>query len=395
MDTDFSSKPLPDVPLDDRASYDEPRSSPPRARVGGDKASAEREGIAMRRRKFIAAPFILGSASALAGGPCLPIGPAACEPLAEDFSIPASDPGVRLYLRNKRCTSASPRPDRTILFVHGLTYAASAVFDLPLGGNSWMDYIAARGFDVWSVDLRGFGRSSRPQEFSEPPSRNPPYLDAATATSDLATAAAFVRARRGLPRLTILAWSWGTALAARHASENPDLVERLVLYAPVWLWQGPGPSPSAPPGAYRSVTAKAAREGWLNSAPAHGRDALLPPGWFEAWTSAVWATDAEGAMMDPPVLRVPNGPLAEVAENWRAGRPFFNPAGILAPTQLVVGEWDRTTPASQALALFPLLTKSPGKRLVVLPEGTHSIFLERNRDALFTTVQRFLEGEII
>jgi hypothetical protein len=28
----------------------------------------------------------------------------------------------------------------------------------------------------------------------------------------------------------------------------------------------------------------------------------------------------------------------------------------------------------------------------VLPEGTHSIFLERNREALFTTVQSFLEG---
>jgi pimeloyl-ACP methyl ester carboxylesterase len=333
----------------------------------------------------------MGAASALARADVGTDAPAAVDLSVEEFEIPAGDPGVRLYLRNKRSRSSLSRPDRTVLFVHGLTYAASAVFDLPLQGSSWMDFIAARGFDVWSVDIRGFGRSSRPAEFAAPASGNPPYLDAATAAADFATAAAFIRGRRGLPRLTILAWSWGTVLAAQHAAANPELVERLVLYAPVWLWQGPDPSPSAPSGAYRSVTTKAAREGWLNAAPEGLRDTLLPRGWFEAWAASVWATDPEGARMDPPVVRVPNGPLVEVAENWKAGRAFFNPAAILAPTQLVVAEWDRTTPPNQALALFSQLTRSRGKRLVILSEGTHSIFLERNRGALFTTVQSFLE----
>ena len=351
-------------------------------------------GPSIHRRTMIAAPFVLGAASALARVQGAVEKPGAGQPLTEEFRIPTSDPGVTLYLRNKRSGNDLPRPDRTILFVHGLTYAASAVFDLQLQGSSWMDFIATRGFDVWSVDIRGFGRSSRPREFLLPAALNPPYLDATTATSDLATASAFIRERRGLPRLTILAWSWGTALAARHASESPDLVERMVLYAPVWLWQGPDPSPSAPPGAYRAVTQKAARDGWLSAAPEAMRDTLLPAGWFDAWAASVWATDPEGARMEPPVVRVPNGPLVEVTDNWRSGRSFFDPAGILAPTQLVVAEWDRTTPAGQALALFPLLTRSKGKRLVVLPEGTHSIFLERNRGALFTTVQAFLEEEI-
>jgi len=348
----------------------------------------------IQRRTLIAAPFVLGAGSALARAEAVAEGVAAVGPPVEEFEIPASDPGVYLHLRNRRSQGASRGPGRTVLFVHGLTYAASAVFDLPLQGTSWMNFIAERGFDVWSVDIRGFGRSSRPADFSLPAARNPPYLDAATATGDLATAAAFIRERRGVPRLTILAWSWGTALAARHASENPDLVERLVLYAPVWLWQGPEPVPSAPPGAYRSVTRKAAREGWLSAAPEAMRDTLLPSGWFDAWADSVWTTDPEGAAMDPPVLRVPNGPLVEVVENWRSGRAFFDPARVLAPTQLVVGEWDRTTPPNQALALFSQLTKSRGKRLVVLPEGTHLIFLERNRSALFTTVQSFLEGEV-
>lgn len=347
----------------------------------------------MHRRTLITAPFVLAAAAALSRAHAAEEYLLAAQGNMEEFLIPGGDRGVQLYLRNKRSDPAgAPSPARTVLFVHGLTFAASAVFDLPLGGQSWMDFIAARGFDVWCMDIRGYGRSSRPPEFDAPATDNQPILDAATATRDLAAAAAFIRQRRGLPRLTILAWSWGTILAARHASETPDLVERLVLYAPVWTWQGPDPSPSAPPVAYRSVTAEAALEGWLKAAPENKRASLLPVDWSKQWVDAVWATDPEGARMNPPVVRVPNGPLAEVTETWKSGRPFYDPAPIAAPTQLVVAEWDRTTPPSQALALFPLLANSPGKRLVVLPEGTHSIFLERNREALFTTVQSFLEG---
>ena len=63
----------------------------------------------------------------------------------------------------------------------------------------------------------------------------------------------------------------------------------------------------------------------------------------------------------------------------------------LAAALLVVAEWDRDTPPAMANALFPLLTASPGKRLVQLAEGTHAMLMERNRGALFQAVQVFLE----
>ena len=61
------------------------------------------------------------------------------------------------------------------------------------------------------------------------------------------------------------------------------------------------------------------------------------------------------------------------------------------PTLLVVAEWDRDTPPYMAQTLFPLLTNSPGKRLVMLAEGTHTIVMERNRLKLFEAVQSFLD----
>ena len=41
--------------------------------------------------------------------------------------------------------------------------------------------------------------------------------------------------------------------------------------------------------------------------------------------------------------------------------------------------------------LFPLLTNSPGKRFVMLAEGTHTIMMEKNRESLFRTVQAFFD----
>ena len=83
--------------------------------------------------------------------------------------------------------------------------------------------------------------------------------------------------------------------------------------------------------------------------------------------------------------------MADGREYWAAGRPFYDPAKITAPTLLVLGEWDQDTPPYMANALFPLLTASPGKRLVLLGEGTHGMWMERNRGALVQAVQIFIE----
>ena len=70
---------------------------------------------------------------------------------------------------------------------------------------------------------------------------------------------------------------------------------------------------------------------------------------------------------------------------------MYDPAKITAPTLTAIGEWDCDTPPYMAQALFPLLVNSPGKRLVMLAEGTHHMMLENNRLALFRAVQAFLD----
>ena len=315
----------------------------------------------------------------------------------DEMMVPAAGPdnaGIEIYVRNKRPASmATFSPERTVVFVHGATYPASTCFDLPLDGLSWMEYIAARGFDVYLLDLRGYGRSTRPPEMAAPPEANAPIVRSETAVKDIGAVVDHVLARRGIPRLNLIGWSWGTALMSLYTSQNPDKVERLTLFAPGWLRTTPSllPSGPGPLGAYRMVTREQARERWLTGVPDDARATLIPPGWFDAWAHATWATDPVGATMTPPVIRAPNGVRQDGAEYWQAGKPLFDPAKIAVPTLLVVGEWDHDTPPALARTLFPLLVNAPGKRLVELAEGTHTIVMERNRLALFETVQEFLE----
>jgi len=330
----------------------------------------------------------------ISSGACLMAcaAPASDSDLAvEDFMIASADANVRLFLHNKRPRrAAAPRADRTVLFVHGLTYPGSTAFDLPLSGRSWMDDLARQGFDAWSVDIRGFGRSTRPAVMDEPPLANPPLLDADVATGDLAAAVHFILAQRRLDRIAIVAWSWGTVLGARFAAAEPSAVERLVLYAPVWRWRSEQPVPKAPPGAYRSVTRDAARRNWIAGVPADQQASLIPPGWFEQWADATWASDPQGGRQSPPVVRAPNGPLVEVLAHWQSGQAMFAPERIVAPTLLVVAEWDATTPPYMARDLQPLLTNAKRTQLQVIPEGTHQVFLERQREVLFDAVRTWL-----
>ena len=314
--------------------------------------------------------------------------------VSEDIMVKSPDAGIEIFVRNKRpANMTSFRAERTVVYVHGATYPASTAFDLKLDGLSWMEYIAARGYDVYLLDLRGYGKSTRPKEMAEDGARNAPIVRGDTAVKDIGTVVDFVLARRSIPRVNLIGWSWGTTLMSTYTTQNNSKVERLVLYAPAWIrttpslvQSGPGPTP-----AYRMVARDQALGRWMTGVPEDKKAALIPAGWFDQWADATWATDPEGAKMNPPVLRAPNGVIQDGLEFFGAGKAYYDPARITVPTLLVVAEWDRDTPPYMAQTLFPLLTNAPGKRLVMLAEGTHTIIMEKNRLKLFEAVQSFLD----
>jgi pimeloyl-ACP methyl ester carboxylesterase len=291
-----------------------------------------------------------------------------------------------VYVRNKHPAGMTVfSPERTLLFVHGATYASETAFDLRLDGFSWMEYIARRGFDVYFLDVRGYGKSALPLALDQPAESNPPFSDTAGARADVGSAVDYICNDRGIDKVCLLGWSWGCATMGSFAAANPDKVERLVLFAPGWVRTTPSMTdPGGKLGAWREVTREAARARWLAGVPADAVDTLIPPGWFEAWADATFGPEGK--------LRAPNGVVKDARDYWTAGRAIYDPADITAPTMIAVGEWDNDTPPELARALFPLLVNAPEKRLVLLGGATHTALMERGRMALIEQVQLFLEG---
>jgi pimeloyl-ACP methyl ester carboxylesterase len=313
--------------------------------------------------------------------------------VTEEFMVPSGDPGIEIFVRNKRRADlARYAPGNIVLFVHGATYPAETSFDLKLEGLSWMEFIAGHGYDVYLMDVRGFGRSARPREMDEPPEKNPPVARTATAAADLGAVVDFILRRRGVTKLCLLAWSWGTRITGYYTAAHNDKVHRLALYAPGWLRTSPSMTDTGGPlGAYRTVTVEAAKKRKRAGVPPEKVQELMPDAWFDAWASATFATDPVGARQNPPVLRAPNGSVQDNREFWSAGKPQYDPAAIRVPTFLIVAEWDADNPPAMSQALFAALTGAPYKRLVLIGEGTHSVMIEKNRMQLFREVQLFLD----
>jgi pimeloyl-ACP methyl ester carboxylesterase len=314
----------------------------------------------------------------------------------EEFKVPALDPGITLYVRNKHPVGMkSPPAERILLFVHGATYPAETAFDLRLNGLSWMEYIAQHGYDVYLLDLRGYGQSTRPAEMAAPAEQNAPIVRTETAVKDVEAAVEFIRRRRGVQKLNLMGWSWGTSIMGWYTAQHNDRVVKLVQYAPLWLAHSPSLlDTSTKLGAYRIVTREAAKARWLNGVPEDKQADLIPAGWFEAWADATFATDPVGAAQVPPVLRAPNGVVADGRDFWGAGKPLYDPAEIRVPTFLAHAEWDADLPSYMLYAYFEKLVNAPYKRYVQIGEGTHNIMMEKNRMQLFETVQQFLDDKV-
>jgi pimeloyl-ACP methyl ester carboxylesterase len=125
----------------------------------------------------------------------------------ETFMIPALDAGIELHVRNKRTTGAERfDAERIVLFVHGATFPSETGFDIDLPGGSWMEFAARRGFDAYCVDVRGYGRSTRPAAMAQPPEANPPFADTREAVRDIAAAVDFIRQRRGVATMNLVGW---------------------------------------------------------------------------------------------------------------------------------------------------------------------------------------------
>jgi pimeloyl-ACP methyl ester carboxylesterase len=312
----------------------------------------------------------------------------------EDFLIPTDAAGINLHLRRKRLARVETfSPEQTLLLMHGATFSSGSLFDAPVGGASFMDQLALSGFDVYAVDVRGYGSSTWPPEAAETadPSTYPVRIE--TAIRDLGAAIDHILEHRRLDQLNLVAMSWGGSVAGAYAAKNNGKIKRLALIAPLWLRQSAGRIDAGgklPP--YREVDLWKYQDIWRAAAPENQREALIPPGWFDVWAETTLAIGPRGA--DPKTLRAPSGAVQDIREYWASNRPYYDPAKIRVPVLLVHAEWDVDVTFDTARDLFSRLTATPYRRWTEIGQGTHMVILEKNRWQAVNAIIEFLQEDL-
>lgn len=301
-------------------------------------------------------------------------------PAYEVIDIPSHQPA--LVARVRRTEPARGNGALPVLFVHGSSFPSALSFDFRMDGQSWMDWMAARGYDVYALDFPGYGLSDRypvTTATAAPPGR------ARMVAQDVGHAVDAILRRTGQKQVMLVAHSWGGSVAARYAQEHGAKIAKLVLFAAITPR-----TPSTPPAPAAHGDSAALEE----MAPAQriaAMDSLRPPqeprrlhaDVYARWGAHWLASDGrkEGK------VRFPAGPSADLAD-LQQGRGYYDPTRLTMPVLLVRGEWDAWPSDADYRALQRQI---PGARYTVIPRGTHVMHLEAARTQLYEAVHAFLQ----
>lgn len=332
---------------------------------------------------------ILATASAFCMGlpASLGIVPAAhADSPPQAVRIDAGIGALQLFLRHQPATKIA---DATpVLVLHGATFPSANAAAWRIDGRSWMDELAAAGFDVWALDFLGYGESDRYREMLLDDASGAPLGDVEAMVRQVERAVEWIAARRSVARIHLVAHSAGTFVAGRYAERHPSRIERLVLFGAPAPAAGPRASSAQAP-RYLQVSAADQLQAFESKVRTEGR---LDMSMFAQWTRTYLASDASSAQRAPPSVRVPGGMSAAVDDVRRTGRLPYDPARLLRPTLIIQGEWDAVSPPAEGLWIFERLG-APLKRFVILSRGGHRLHLEASRFQLYREIERFLQGD--
>jgi pimeloyl-ACP methyl ester carboxylesterase len=349
----------------------------------------------MRVSGLMAAGLVLLASSAVAQNRI-----ASSDHYVNVVSIAPSETGqtVRLYLRER--VKGTPDASKLVLFVHGAGTPAEVSFDLPFADYSWMAYLADAGYDVFSVDMEGYGRSTRPAAMSDKCNLNEvqraeykmaadckPTMTSGVTTlvsdwNDVGAAVDYVLGLRHATKLNLVGWSQGGPRAAGWAAQHPGKVNKLVLLAPAYrrVPAAPAAATAAPSrgSAFNVQTHADLVALWNRQAPCPGQ---YEPGAFDSVWNELLASDPVGASWVPPARRAPvtapsPGWTQEMAKNTKI------------PTLMFSGEHDGQVNPQNVRDLYADI--GGDKVFVDLACSSHNAMWEKNHLLMFAASREWL-----
>jgi len=264
---------------------------------------------------------------------------------------------VELFVRQKAAADllAGKRDmtGRVVLMVHGATVPAVPDYDFEYKTYNWMATLARAGFNVYAMDLSGYGGSPRPG-MDDPCNIDPkehPILAGRPSTAackpgnrtqfntirsdwdEMDAVVEHLRRVNGVQRIHIIGWSAGGPRVGGYVAQHPQKIDRVMLYAPSPTIAGPIPDKPGPGYPMTLQTREDfEKKRWDPDVRCSGQ---VEPGVRDALWKSIMQWDRIGASWGPPegVMR------GRAATRFGWTRELA--AKVSAPTLVMVGEYDR------------------------------------------------------
>ncbi|MBL4727774.1 MAG: alpha/beta fold hydrolase [Gammaproteobacteria bacterium] len=318
---------------------------------------------------------------------------------------------TQIYVRERTQASTALRRDnlegRVVLFIHGAGTPAEVAFDVPAEGYSWMAYLANAGYDTFSMDTTGYGRSTRPAVMNDicnlPESQQasfipalldescePSYPFAATTIEsdwdDIDAVVDYLREIRGVDKVHMVAWSSGGPRAAGYAALHPEKVDRIVLLAPAYGRNRSANPPDNIPAPGAAFTKQSRQDFSRNWDRQIGCENQYDPAVSDAVWQAMLDSDPVGATWGTGVRRAPRTTV------WGWNKDVV--AKTQTPMLIVSPIHDAQVPPSSVRNLYEDLGAEE-KILLDLACSSHNAMWEINHEILFnSTLQWLTQGTV-
>jgi pimeloyl-ACP methyl ester carboxylesterase len=276
--------------------------------------------------------------------------------------------GLRIYLWEKYREDQEQsfsRGGKVVLLVHGGTRSGRSLYDLQIRDYSLMDFLAQNAYDVWAIDIHGYGHSDK---------TSTDWIDAHSAAADIAAGVDYITKLRGVAKIDLLGCSAGTQRTGVYVMEHPEKVAKWVFYA--GFWKGTAE--------FREINRKRIENGGQplpRNRPTTEADfrSDFVEGQFEQ--DVVEESVKVGLQMDP---QRPN-----IFAEYKT-LPILDPARITVPTLIIHGENDSVAKQEDLLPFYSQLG-THDKSYVVLPKGGHILMLEKDHRRFQHEVLSFLD----
>ena len=277
---------------------------------------------------------------------------------------------------------------KALLLVHGATFPAAVAFDLDYEDASMMRHFARLGWDVFALDLEGYGESTRPPTMDHPEAfhdaKAPIGLEVTLA--DVDRAVDFIRDLRGVDKVHLFGWSAGAFFEVpNYAVQAPDKVASMVLYGGRYAnWNTPKKQAETD----AKLNKVKVRFG-LPADPSRmfslSKEEYFIPGILPVYAAAHLASDPMSGALGGRI-RAPWGRFVGYGDH------LFDAAKITVPTLILYGEDDPIIRAGDNENLMAALG-SERKEHIKIPKAGHMGMLEITNQQFYKAVRDFLEAE--